>query len=120
MTDDNQNELTPGDWNYTGPEAEREMTKIEGWISVTCLFGGLLISFWFIFVNLRPALGLLALGLGLAPVIYIGKNTRDIHRDQEDSQQSNQSQSDQVCTECGWQNPHSNNYCIDCGGELND
>jgi ribosomal protein L40E len=25
----------------------------------------------------------------------------------------------QICSECGWKNPKSNNYCHDCGSELN-
>lgn len=33
-------------------------------------------------------------------------------------QQKSSSQPKQICSECGWKNPKSNNYCHDCGTEL--
>lgn len=121
MTDDNQNELSPSDWNYDPPDNDgRELSKIEAGGSLFWLFSSFLVSFWLMLAHHRPGLGLLALVVGFVPMVYLDKVSKDPLRDWEPGQESNQSQSDQVCQECGWQNPHSNNYCIDCGGELND
>ena len=42
--------------------------------------------------------------------------------EQANQQQSNSSKSGstRVCSNCGWQNPASNNFCHDCGSELED
>lgn len=31
---------------------------------------------------------------------------------------NSQAEKNLICTDCGWQNPRSNNFCIDCGREL--
>lgn len=37
---------------------------------------------------------------------------------QQQQQASSSSKPKVVCSECGWQNPKTNNYCHDCGSEL--
>jgi hypothetical protein len=44
----------------------------------------------------------------------------EIEQQQQEQSVSTSSNVDQnvVCSECGWKNPNSNNYCHDCGEEL--
>lgn len=44
-------------------------------------------------------------------------NNQNSQQQQQIGAQSS-SQPTQVCSECGWKNPKSNNYCHDCGSEL--
>lgn len=44
-------------------------------------------------------------------------NKQNSQQQQQIGTQSS-SQPTQVCSECGWKNPKSNNYCHDCGSEL--
>ena len=37
---------------------------------------------------------------------------------QQQQQASSSSEAKVVCSSCGWKNPKSNNYCHDCGEEL--
>lgn len=36
----------------------------------------------------------------------------------QQQQQSSSSKPKQICSNCGWRNPQTNNYCHDCGAEL--
>ena len=36
------------------------------------------------------------------------------------SSSTTSSEAKQICSDCGWQNPRTNNYCTDCGRELNE
>lgn len=42
----------------------------------------------------------------------------DSEQQQQSVSASKSSESKRICSECGWQNPQSNNYCHDCGSKM--
>lgn len=128
MTNSDSEELSPGDWNYRHDE-RTELSNIEGIASLLSLGLGSILSFFFIFSG-DPFLGLIVLAIGVGLPILSTKEARtdlkhwmiDHDEMENDSRSQNEqisnSKSEQICSDCGWQNPHSNNFCIDCGGEL--
>lgn len=71
MEEDETNELSPGDWNYD--EGSRETSNLEAAITLSSIWFGMFLSFWFIFVRRSPLLGLVVLGLGMVPIVYVEK-----------------------------------------------
>ncbi|MFC6990201.1 zinc-ribbon domain-containing protein [Haloplanus sp. GCM10025708] len=67
--------------------------------------------------------GVMVSGVGLFTITQWGVATRRALRDAETGNQQQQqgkpsSKSKQICSNCGWKNPKANNYCHDCGAEL--
>jgi membrane protease subunit (stomatin/prohibitin family) len=49
------------------------------------------------------------------------RQQRKSSRSQQQQQQvGGDSEPTRICPDCGWKNPESNNYCNDCGYELNE
>jgi hypothetical protein len=69
-------------------------------------------------IELSPTMGALD-DIDVRPLIqYINKNAAG-QIDTSGEYSTQKSQSSQICPECGWQNPVNNNYCHDCGTDLN-
>jgi hypothetical protein len=77
----------------------------------------------------NPVSGFFIISLLVGGVVWAfatesGKKFREEVSENMDDMQQQQQQSDsnteasQICSNCGWQNPANNNYCHDCGEEL--
>ncbi|MFY4815845.1 zinc-ribbon domain-containing protein [Halorubrum sp. Atlit-26R] len=58
--------------------------------------------------------------LGAIVVVAIASDGEIGNLQQQQQQLGDNSQPTVVCTNCGWKNPKSNNYCHDCGESLED
>jgi hypothetical protein len=105
-----------------------EVPKRAQWATVTLAFliGGI---FGAVANPADPVSGFLIISLLLGGLAWAfatesGKKFRDEVSENMDGMQQQQQQSDsntqasQICSNCGWQNPANNNYCHDCGEEL--
>jgi ribosomal protein L40E len=93
-------------------------------VAVAFLIGGILGA---VSNPTQPATGFFVIGGIFAGVAWAfatesGKEFREeVQENMDEAQQqqaSSSSQPKRICSECGWQNPQSNNYCHDCGSEL--
>ncbi|WP_257627374.1 zinc-ribbon domain-containing protein [Haloplanus salinarum] len=127
MTSDDSDELSPSDWNYRHNE-RTEPSKAKAVIILSSIGFGIILSFFLIFSG-DPFLGLVVLTIGLLPMLSTKMAREDLKHMMTDhdegrnhsgsqQQQISNSTAKQICSDCGWQNPHSNNFCIDCGREL--
>ncbi|WP_277541310.1 hypothetical protein [Haloarcula laminariae] len=128
MTSSDSDDLSPSDWNYRN-DSRNEPDKAVAIVSLLSVGVGILLSFWFSFSG-NPLLGLVVLVLGVVlPLTLTEYGREELRRAKEQykagkkesysqPKQNTQSVSKQICKQCGWQNPRSNNYCIDCGEEL--
>jgi len=128
MTDSNQEELSPDDWNYRRDE-RIDPSKTESIASISSIGLGIVLSFWLTSTG-NPVLALLVLAIGFGLPLFLTEGgqvmLKDAQRNYNEGKENSLSQqqeqqsgtSKQVCSECGWQNPRQNQYCHDCGVQL--
>ena len=107
---------------YDGPD--KEIPRQVRWGAVVGAFlGGGLVGA--IANPTQPVFTFLIIGLGAGGIAWAfatesGKQLREeIEKQQQQQQSSDNTEPKVVCSECGWQNPRKNNYCHDCGEDLN-
>lgn len=114
---------------------ETNISKIKG----ASIFGiSLILAIWFTIASPENGLGafisLLFLFLFLGFLVGTEGGRKAAKKAIEDMQEEMENQNGQqqqqqvggkssseptqVCSECGWKNPKNNNYCHDCGSEL--
>lgn len=100
-----------------------EMEEVKGvllGLGIFTFLGGVL----GLLVNLsQPVSGFVA-GIFLAGIVsaVVGAailSDGGVFNNQQQQQAASSSEAKVVCSNCGWRNPKSNNYCHDCGEELN-
>jgi len=115
---ENISEKTEGNSDYIGVDK----TKLKAFAILGSIAAGFVLCLWF-YSQGQPLAGLIVLFTGIGgPMILTESGRYEIKKAMEDSNQSQtthrKQNRKQICSECGWQNPHSNNFCIDCGREL--
>lgn len=123
MTPNNQDAEELSDRDESENLHEVGLSKKEGYVRLGGIFLTLGLMIYFL-VTGEPFLGLLVLGTAIGIVVAFTEDGREaaevfIEEVKENQQQeSPKSVQQQICTQCGWQNPSANNYCFDCGSEL--
>lgn len=108
----------------TNPWDEISRWKLVGGFLITCIFVGASIGAFFAgSVFWGTTLLLVPLGLwfvftesGREALESFAEGMNELEQSQQG--QNKKSKPKQICTECGWQNHVKNNYCNDCGTEL--
>lgn len=126
---DDTDSLSPDDWNYRNDE-RAEPGQLESLAAILSIGIGTVLSILYIFSG-EPATGLVALVIGWGLPLLLTESGRktlshmmsEIDEGRSSSasqhqQQTGRSRSKQICSDCGWQNAHDNNFCHDCGAEL--
>lgn len=103
------------------PFEELPQWKIWGFLGGFAL---ILILGWAFLLNDQPFLALIIIGVPIASLLLFTESGQEFLKEISESmenqqqQQQNSSKNKQICSNCGWRNPPSNNYCHDCGTDL--
>lgn len=99
------------------------MKKPQAFASLASFVIGLILTA-FLYLSGEFLLGFLTLVISFGWPLVLTEEGRKMYRKaKQDSynqqqQQGNPTKSKKICSDCGWKNPHSNNFCIDCGKKL--
>lgn len=106
-------------------EDRRQRNEDQQWKGWAVLVGLIILNVigWPLLLNGQYLLAVLVVGGPIAAFLFLtedGRKIRENVAEEMDSQeQSSNSDTRRICSNCGWQNPASNNYCHDCGEPLN-
>ncbi|WP_148290967.1 zinc ribbon domain-containing protein [Halorhabdus tiamatea] len=108
--------------NYEEDQSQKDSDNSDG-----ALVGGLglllVVVSWFFFAQGQVVIAVFFLVLAFVILIVFKPEDatpfKDISEGLEQAQSSSKPNQKKICQNCGWQNPKDNNYCHDCGEELN-
>ena len=116
---DKVEEVPTANYEEDQSEGEENTEAAERFVAWTVAgFSGILALF-FLQSNIFISIFLVSVGLLFLLLYYSDESLQEVLEEMEQQQSSSKSDQKKICQNCGWQNPKDNNYCHDCGGELN-
>lgn len=123
MSDVNEKNWEQEDWDLSRThQAAILISSLILAIIITVSNGGGIGAFIFFFIGSLGLIGLVSTKRGrmalIQAVLEIQEEMDNQNMQQQQVGGQSSSQPTQICSECGWKNPKKNNYCHDCGSEL--